>query len=341
MGVPRQSTPSLDQIHALVQSYCDLGWRVLPMRGKVPQLKEWPRRASSDADSVLQWFPKPLNVGIATGLKSGIVVIDVDPRNGGELAFERLKRELGDLPSTITARSGGGGEHYVFQWFEGARKHTPAEGVDFLADGACFVVAPSIHPDSGHAYEWLVSPWEAQPAALPDAWLSHLKASDSSPEADSGPILEGERNRTLFALGSQWRKDGVSTQKLISLLHETNLDRCQPPLCDDEVNRIYEQCLAYDTSNQSLLTRWQQGVIADKEISPTGKIVLLGLATYADQHGHSCHPNIDQVAERTNTSAKTVGKYLKDQEGVWFTRYTRPKSGQGFSYGYMLKLKYR
>ena len=58
------------------------------------QIKKW-WKASPDA-----------NIGIATGSKSGILVLDIDPRNGGDKNLKRLKKELGPLPQTVTALTG-------------------------------------------------------------------------------------------------------------------------------------------------------------------------------------------------------------------------------------------
>ena len=42
-------------------------------------------------------------------------MLDIDPRNGGAKSLKRLKEELGPLPDTITAITGGGGRHLIFK----------------------------------------------------------------------------------------------------------------------------------------------------------------------------------------------------------------------------------
>ena len=49
------------------------------------------------------------------------VVLDVDPRSGGDKVLERLEAEHGKLPDTERVATGGGGLHYVFKAPEGTR----------------------------------------------------------------------------------------------------------------------------------------------------------------------------------------------------------------------------
>ena len=56
------------------------------------------------------WTKRPdANIGIATGKKSGIIAIDVDPRNGGRKTLEKLTSKLGAKGGTVTILTGGGG----------------------------------------------------------------------------------------------------------------------------------------------------------------------------------------------------------------------------------------
>lgn len=54
------------------------------------------------------------NVGIATGPASSLVVLDIDPRHGGDDSLADLQSEHGALPLTVTALTGGGGQHHYF-----------------------------------------------------------------------------------------------------------------------------------------------------------------------------------------------------------------------------------
>jgi hypothetical protein len=64
--------------------------------------------ATTDRGQIKSWWGASpnANIGIATGSESGILVLDIDPRNGGARSLKRLKKELEPLPDTITAMTG-------------------------------------------------------------------------------------------------------------------------------------------------------------------------------------------------------------------------------------------
>ena len=110
-------------------------------------------------------------------------MLDIDPRNGGAKSLKRLKKELGPLPDTITAITGGGGRHLIFKHPSfPVRKDTTGKllgpGVDILSDG-CIMVAPPSRHASGKRYRWAEgkSPKDIEPATLPETWLDRLRGN--------------------------------------------------------------------------------------------------------------------------------------------------------------------
>jgi hypothetical protein len=70
-----------------------------------------------------------------------------------------LKKELGPLPGTVTALTGGGGRHLIFKHPSfSIRKDTSGKifglGVDVLSDGCIMIAPPSMHA-SGNPYRWV------------------------------------------------------------------------------------------------------------------------------------------------------------------------------------------
>ena len=91
--------------------------------------------------------------------EAGILVLDIDPRNKGNETLARLKKELGPLPDTVTALTGGGGRHLIFKHpLFPVRKDTSGKvfgpGVDVLSDGCIMIAPPSLHA-SGKRYRWV------------------------------------------------------------------------------------------------------------------------------------------------------------------------------------------
>jgi hypothetical protein len=65
--------------------------------GKHPRVADWRRSAAHKPSTVRRWWAAwpDAHVGVLTGRRSGLVVLDIDPRNGGGDA----------LPSAIRARA--------------------------------------------------------------------------------------------------------------------------------------------------------------------------------------------------------------------------------------------
>jgi hypothetical protein len=157
----------------------DRGWHIIPIRpkAKAPLTRLVPKgkdNASNDLAQVLRWWQKAprANVGIVAN-PSGLVVLDVDERNGGFETLAALEGEWGRLPHTVSAVSGGGGAHYYFTHPGGVLRGTIGEGID-IKDHGYVLAPPSVH-DSGRRYEWDEHPDEVEVAALEGPWLGLLK----------------------------------------------------------------------------------------------------------------------------------------------------------------------
>jgi hypothetical protein len=144
------------------ENYRARGLAVIPLMPatKAPRIAwgEFQRRCPTAAE-VRQWWTAHPDDGIAiiTGHVSGVCVVDLDPRHGGDESAELLLRRVGpallDAPTVLT---GGGGRHFYFTLPASlAPRSVPAllPGVDVLADGHLAVAPPSVHPN-GRPYCW-------------------------------------------------------------------------------------------------------------------------------------------------------------------------------------------
>src|SRR6516162_2064880 len=86
--------------------------------GKKPATRNGCRDATSDTNIIRAWWTErgDYNVAVATGPASGIMVLDVDPDDGGETALAELEEKHGALPATVESVTGGGGRHLLFKW---------------------------------------------------------------------------------------------------------------------------------------------------------------------------------------------------------------------------------
>jgi hypothetical protein len=169
------SAPTIQSQTAL--RYAALGWAVVPMHSPVngacschdaackspakhPRTMHGVHDASTDPEVIDRWFRMwpGSNIGIATGKVSGLIILDVDPRNGGGDSLAALLAEHGPLPACPTAISGSGGRHYYFQYVATRLPKELAPGLDLLSDGL-LVVAPYSEHLSGARYAWERAPW--------------------------------------------------------------------------------------------------------------------------------------------------------------------------------------
>ena len=194
-------------------AYINIGWHVLPLTPKTKQplsrlVTNGVHGATNDPDVVRKWWTAAPDAGIGVAvLPSGLVAVDVDPRNGGFETMERLEAQHGALVSDVLALTGGGGEHRVFS--ASLVTNLPGKlgpGVDLKADGY-ICVEPSIHP-SGIAYAWEASsdPLEGcTPSTLP-GWVRDLARTAHATQVDatefvSRYITPGQMLEVKEALG--------------------------------------------------------------------------------------------------------------------------------------------
>jgi putative DNA primase/helicase len=246
--------------------YAGLGWPVLPLRqrSKAPLTRHGYKDATTDERTILSWWTRwpNANVGVATGAASGVVVLDVDPRNGGLESLQELMDRHGPLPQTPIAETGGGGLHYYFAVRGSVRSRQLAPGLELKGDGGYIVAPPSLHPN-GKPYRWLrgFSPKDL-PLAEPPEWiLAPLIPADgdrAAPEAVEAPasghhghqdapevVHEGQRHNFLVRLAGKLRAAGLGVEAIESALLRENARRCRPPLPEREVRAIARSFAKY------------------------------------------------------------------------------------------------
>src|SRR5262249_31391106 len=148
--------------------------------GKHPRTQNGIRDTTPDPTEIERFRSKwpDATIGIAMGPASGIAVIDIDPRNDGLETFENLEADLGRLPKTPMARTGGDGAHLMFNLPQIAlRKAAAGPGVDVLG-GGCLMGAPPRRHASGDRYSWEEgrSPDDIRAAARPRKWRGGVGA---------------------------------------------------------------------------------------------------------------------------------------------------------------------
>ena len=90
---------------AAVAYATELRWPVLPLQpgGKAPLTLHGFHDATCGIDQIREWWRKwpHANVGLACCVKSGLLALDIDPRNFGHNTMEDLEARYGP---TVTVR---------------------------------------------------------------------------------------------------------------------------------------------------------------------------------------------------------------------------------------------
>lgn len=216
------------------EEYAEAGRVVFPVGPDKRPWERW-RDLVPGPRHVLQvrcWWRKwpQANIGLRTG--DGLVVLDVDPRHGGETDPA--------WPQTRTAETRSGGWHLYYS----SDRSVPcsvskvARGVDIRGQGG-FVVAPP-SPGWGWLNDLAIAPLPALGAAV----TPRHAGGDWAPSAAWRPfeVLEvvpsGGRNDYLARLAGWLLRQGESEFDAEDLLHAYNEAACRPPLEPDEVAGI-------------------------------------------------------------------------------------------------------
>jgi len=244
---------------------CDCGDSECGSVGKHPLSEMAPngfKNANTDEQYIKEsWkrFPNA-NVGIATGNPSGMFVLDIDQKNGGNgiQQFANLSPDgfgydgFDETPKSVT---GSGGLHIVFQMADSSeiRNGSKLGGLDIDCRGTGgYIVAPPSKNGEG-VYRWEISPHEFEPDTPPDYILDLVTGKTQTKESSENYLEglsftvqydlqshpgspKGERNATLCKLvGGYLASNGIDND-LIPLAVSWG-QRCTPPYSQKEVQK--------------------------------------------------------------------------------------------------------
>lgn len=183
--------------------------------------------ATTNLEQITKWWGKDFpgaNIGVRP--PAGWVVLDIDPRNGGDATWEQINHGH-TLPDTIVTLTGSGGWHWWFQLpYPGEIRGSAGEGIDVKTSRGYVVMPPSIHPTTGDRYvlkQW-VDP--RQVPVLPEWLRKHVYRPLPTPrparrvgdttgsglvEAVEGAV-EGQRNSVLFWAACRALEDGMDLE---------------------------------------------------------------------------------------------------------------------------------
>ena len=240
MGATDKRTAALD--------WAARGFRVFRLSPKTkipPKGSDWTREATSDPDTVENWWRSTpeANIGV---LCDGLCVVDIDVK-GGKPGIETY-RQLGFPQDTLVVRTPTGGFHV---YFIGEAANTAGKlgpGLDTRGRHG-YILAPGSELESGCYSLVRDLPMRDAPGGLlaavgaprDDSGESKLPVTQlDTPEAvaaaivylqsDAPVAVEGENgDDTTFKVAARLKDEGLSAQKVFDFMAQFWNERCLPP----------------------------------------------------------------------------------------------------------------
>lgn len=206
-----------------------LHWEVFPLSGKVPlfgnpHCKYTPERknckgecgqrghgvldATDNVEVVSQWWTSFPEANIGGRIPRSMLMVDVDPRHGGDVSWEALERRYGRFPDclmVVSGRGDGGTHRYMRRPYGKLSSRRLGPGIDLKTSNGYAVLAPSIHPDTGKPYVWVDGPIIAPPL-----WFISLVV-----ERPTAPKRNGARRASYSASPAEWYNASKSWEDVL------------------------------------------------------------------------------------------------------------------------------
>jgi len=233
---PEQSRKTETSSLPLVEyalSYARNNWPVFPLHGKIPfKSSRGYKDATTDEQRILAWWSQhpTANIGLATGERSGVIVLDIDVPEG-HFSLKELQSSYAPLPNTRRSRTGNKGLHFFFQYPNDGKVYKNAVGlegkigVDVRATGGYVVLPPSkLYGRLSYIWGNPETPIAPLPIWLKDMILTAQQQREEYPQGlrfagTPGEYWlaqalqrarEGNRNAVGFWLACQLRDDHLS-----------------------------------------------------------------------------------------------------------------------------------
>jgi len=291
-----QQTVSRSRLLRAQLGYADRGKLTFPCEGKRPLTRRGFKDATTDPRMIHMWRSRwPLsNIGMPTGERSGVWVLDVDRPE----ALDELEARIGRLPATARVRTPRGGLHLYFRHVGGVTNSPgglPA-GIDVRGEGGYVLVPPS----AGYSWEDR-SPAVEAPPELVELVREKGPKAEAKPPASTRAIAgekfhEGQRNTAMFFEVLNLKDRDMPQPEALGEALAINAARCDPPLPEDEVVKIVKSAYRYPVRGARTppevvevvdglkrawwTTRWR-GVGGKTE-----RDVLRVLIEFAERYGH-------------------------------------------------------
>lgn len=260
-------------------SYAEnLGWHVFPLHniwekypgpshcscrdpecrkpGKHPRV-QWKNGATTDRETIRQWWSKwPFaNIGVATGKKSGVWVVDCDVEGdsyGLQILIETYGEHIADYKNYLYQQSPSGGSHIFIEYDETLSpvptKTRVLKEVDIRGDGGLIVVQPSVGVDGEYEFNDVTLPlhpvtdWarkfveQSRSKEEPTKRTGQRSSIDVERYFVEG-IQHGVRDSTLLSVAGRLRHFNVPSDIAEFVMRRLG-EKCVPPDVDMALEKL-------------------------------------------------------------------------------------------------------
>jgi len=246
-----------------IRRYEESGLLLHPCKDKKPVFAGWQEIASSDPAKNEEWFAVyRYNVGLLTGERNGIVVLDFDDLEMAREFFKQFREKIRAIMQTPRP-----GIHFPFRHPGGHVGNAVKMRIgnllaDIRGDGG-YVVSP---PSMNHGYHF-VDGFELDPKKLEvfdPRWIEQKEVKRQKIEEDDTmrriyramkwaekvePAVEhkGWHNKLFYFCCAMFQKFGLTVDQAYPLILAYN-QKCKPPMCPDGLKHKIEDALAKATN---------------------------------------------------------------------------------------------
>lgn len=222
-------------------------------KGKHPVNSNPVETALLDLPAINSQFSKNIKYNLAAWITkgSGLLIVDVDKKNGGLESFQQLEKDFGALPPTTKVNSGGGGFHLYYKLPNDFINLTIPEnfkkykGIDFITNKNIVIPGSFHHSLNYYRFDDSDESKSFFFAELPQVICKFLTENTKTtptrkainPDIES--IDEGSRNTSLFKIALNLFSNNFSEEDAWSALCELNAAKCNPPLDESELKSIF------------------------------------------------------------------------------------------------------
>lgn len=293
-----------------------LGFRIFPLRPgtKKPYEGSWKDRATTDPDTIREWFRHnpEMNYGVNPGDRYVVVDIDRKPDEADGLeAFANAALEAGDLgladvedcdSFVVRTPSGNGGLHLYLKTDRpvGSSDSEWPDGINVRGAGG-YVVGPGSYVDEGEGrrggYEVVR---DHDPAKAPSWASERFRSGSERAESADAPLFDldtdaavarareflqrrkpaiegygGDQHTLVTAM--QLRDIGVSAEKAVELMAEPSgwNERCEPPWDLPELETKVKNAYRYARNQPGAKASGEDVFGGDDEIQDISQVAAL------------------------------------------------------------------